>query len=174
MSIDLLKTLLKFEKDELKLSDEKWSSVQNELNILFPEDYKEIISLLGSGAVNDFLWIFSPFSSNANLNLINKFYEIRDSYEYMKKNFPEKFSLEYYNGERGIFPWGITDNGDELYWNFKDDSAEILVYASRYSSMMKYKMNLLDFLIGVLSKKIYCDIFPKDFVLDENYYVAID
>ena len=53
--------------------------------------------------------------------------------------------LEFYNGKIGLFPWGITENGDELFWNFiGDDSIEIV-----------------------------CPIFPDDFILEENYYDTI-
>lgn len=173
MSIELLKVLLKKEKERIKSKNENWNDVQKEFNILFPEDYKKIISLYGSGAINNFLWIFSPFSSNKNLNIINKFYEIKDSYEYMKKNSPEKLPLEYYNGKKGIFPWGITDNGDELYWNYTEEGVGILVYASRYSDMIMYNMNLSDFLVELLRNRFFCNIFP-DFLLSENYYTIID
>ena len=45
--------------------------------------------------------------------------------------------LEFYNDKKGLFPWGITENGDELFWNFiGDDSIEIV-----------------------------CPIFPDDFIL---------
>lgn len=53
--------------------------------------------------------------------------------------------LEFYNDKKGLFPWGITENGDELFWNFiGDDSIEIV-----------------------------CSIFPDDFILEENYYDTI-
>lgn len=174
MSIELLKILLKTEKEQLNGRNKNWNEVEDKFNIVFPDDYKQIIDMYGSGAVNHFLWIYSPFSSNTNLNLMNKFYELKISYEYMKNNFPEKFPLEFYNGKRGIFPWGITDNGDELYWNFTDNTAEILIYESRYSNMQKYDEDLSGFLVNLLSKKISCDIFPDDFIVNDNYFISID
>lgn len=103
MSIELLKILLKTEKEQLNGRNKNWNEVEDKFNIVFPDDYKQIIDMYASGAVNHFLWIYSPFSSNTNLNLMNKFYELKISYEYMKNNFPEKFPLEFYNGKRGFF-----------------------------------------------------------------------
>lgn len=47
---------------------------------------------------------------------------MKDAYISMQSEFPEQFSFDFYNGKTGLFPWGITDNGDELFWNYKRDS----------------------------------------------------
>ena len=39
--------------------------------------------------------------------------------------------LEFYNDKKGLFPWGITENGDELFWNFIGD---IVAQLSRQKS----------------------------------------
>lgn len=88
----------------------------------FPEDYKRFIDFHGEGGINEFLWILSPFSENENLNSIEKFNVMKDAYISMQSEFPEQFSFDFYNGKTGLFPWGITDNGDELFWNYKRDS----------------------------------------------------
>lgn len=68
------------------------------------------------------MWILSPFSENENLNSIEKFNVMKDAYISMQSEFPEQFSFDFYNGKIGLFLWGITDNGDELFWNYKRDS----------------------------------------------------
>lgn len=47
---------------------------------------------------------------------------MKDAYISMQSEFPEQFSFDFYNGKTGLFSWGITDNGDELFWNYKGDS----------------------------------------------------
>lgn len=47
---------------------------------------------------------------------------MKDAYISMQSEFPEQFSFDFYNGKTGLFLWGITDNGDELFWNYKRDS----------------------------------------------------
>lgn len=150
-----------------------WEEVQNKIGIIFPEDYKQFINLYGEGGINEFLWILSPFSENKNLNSVEKFKVMQEAYISMQSEFPEQCRFEFYNGKMGLFPWGITDNGDELFWNFKGDSLEIVVYESRYVSYMRYIMSMKEFLCGLLRKEIVCPIFPDDFILENNYFQTI-
>ena len=98
---------------------------------------------------------------------------MKDAYISMQSELPEQFSIDFYNGKTGLFPWGITDNGDELFWNYKGDIVEIVVYESRYTNNMSYIMGMEEFLCGLLSKEIVCPIFPDDFILEKNYYETI-
>ena len=173
MSVEKLKKMIR-PINEKSISENDWDSVQNEYDIKLPSDYKDMISTYGAGAINDFLWIFSPFSINENLNLLKRIDEIKNSYEYMKDEFPDKEWLSFYNGESGIFPWGITDNGDELFLNYTNRGISIVVYESRYSKMNEYDLNISEFLVKVLNGELYCDIFPDDFVLEENYFNAVN
>lgn len=150
-----------------------WEEVESKVGITFPEDYKKVIDSYGEGGINEFLWILSPFCENENLNSIEKFKVMKDAYLSMQSEFPEQFSFEFYNGKKGLFPWGITDNGDELFWNFKDDTLEIVVYESRYANNMNYIMGMEEFLCRVLKKEIVCPFFPDDFIIEKNYYETI-
>jgi hypothetical protein len=38
-----------------------------------PQDYKDFIDFYGGGKIAGFISIFSPFSENINLNVINQF-----------------------------------------------------------------------------------------------------
>ncbi|MBQ2922487.1 MAG: SMI1/KNR4 family protein [Tyzzerella sp.] len=156
-----------------KYKQNAWEEVENKLGITFPKDYKMFIDSYGEGGINEFLWILSPFSENENLNSIEKFKVMKDAYISMQREFPEQFSFDFYNGKTGLFPWGITDNGDELFWNYKGDVLEIVVYESRYANNMSYIMSMEDFLCGLLSREIVCPIFPDDFILEKNYYETI-
>ena len=64
----------------------------------------------------------------------------------------------------------VTDNGDELYWNVKEDGIEIIIYASRYSDIEVFNMSTTEFLYKLLSKDLICLIFPDYFLIDSNYY----
>lgn len=156
-----------------KYKKNPWEAVENKLGIIFPEDYKIFIDSYGEGRINEFLWILSPFSENENLNSIEKFRIMKEAYNGLKNEFPDRFTLDFYNGKEGIFPWGITDNGDELFWNFGDNTVEIIVYESRYAQNISYKMGMEEFLYKLLKKETICPIFPTDFVIDSNYYETI-
>ncbi|MDE7251360.1 MAG: SMI1/KNR4 family protein [Acetatifactor sp.] len=150
-----------------------WEEVEKKIGITFPEDYKLFIDSYGEGGINEFLWILSPFSENENLNSIEQFKLMQDAYISMQREFPEQFSFDFYNGKSGLFPWGVTDNGDELFWNFNGDTLEIVVYESRYVSNMSYIMSMEEFLYKLLKKEIECPIFPDDFISESNYYETI-
>lgn len=150
-----------------------WEELEKKMGITLPMDYKMFIDSYGEGAINDFLWILSPFSENENLNLIEKFNVMRDAYSSMRSEFPEQFSFDFYNGKTGLFPWGITDNGDELFWNFKEGILEIVIYESRYASNISFRMGMEEFLCKLIKKEIVCPFFPDDFILEKNYYETI-
>ena len=158
---------------QVKCHKYAWEGVEKNIGITFPMDYKMFIDSYGEGAVNEFLWVLSPFSENENLNCIEKYKVMKDAYNSMKNEFPEQFPFKFYNGKTGLFPWGITDNGDELFWNFTGDIAELVVYESRYSGNMSYAVSMEEFLYKLLKKEIVCPIFPDDFILEENYYETI-
>ena len=152
----------------------KWEVIENENNIVFPEDYKWFLENYGAGSINNFLWIFSPICDNLNLNSFEQYKIMKNSYEFMINCELIEHEYSFYNNGIGLFPWGITDNGDELYWNYLDGRTEIIIFASRYADILSCKLNMIDFLSGILTKKIECALFPDDFVLDNNYYDSIE
>ena len=109
-----------------------------------------------------------------NLNSFEQYKVMKNSYEIMINNKLMEYDYSFYDNGIGLFPWGITDNGDELYWNYMNGIAEVVIFASRYADVFSCKLNMIDFLTGLLTKKIECDIFPDDFVLDNNYYGSIE
>lgn len=150
-----------------------WKEVEDKIGIKFPKDYKMFINLYGEGGINEFLWILSPFSKNEYLNSMEKFKVMKESYNSMKQEFPKQFLFDFYDGQNGLFPWGVTDNGDELFWNYNDGTIEIIVYGSRYLDNEKYLMTMEEFLYKLLKRNIICPLFPDDFILDTNYYENI-
>ena len=55
---------------------------------------------------------------------------MREAYEIMKKELPEICEFEFWDDGKGIFPWGVTDNGDELFWNYTENSVDIVIFSS--------------------------------------------
>ena len=62
-----------------------WKIIENEFNIVFPEDYKWFLENYGVGSINDFLWIFSPICDNLNLNSVEQYKSMKNSYEFDSK-----------------------------------------------------------------------------------------
>ena len=89
----------------------------------------------------------------------------------MKDMFPGDFNYSIYPEEGGLLPWGYTDNGDELFFDLKNEF--IVVIETRYSDVYKYKMGMVEFLYKLFTKKIKCDAFPDDFISGEVEYNSI-
>ena len=148
-----------------------WEQAESQAGIIFPEDYKNFTERYGVGAINGFLWILSPFCKNENLNTFHSFKDMEYAYNCMKKEISERLPYEFYHEGKGLFPWGVTDNGDELYWNFRQGTAdEIVVLAAGYENTVCYKMNMEEFLFKILTEEIVCPFFPNDLLCENNFY----
>lgn len=141
-----------------------WTVLERRLGTMLPDDYKEFIELYGSGRVGRFLWIFNPFSANENLNLekqiatqANVLFELQSYGEAIPyKSFPEP---------GGILPFGITDNGDVLFWRVTGDpnNWHVVVNESRAPDWEGYELSMSRFLAEILQRHLTCNIFPKNF-----------
>ena len=60
-----------------------------------------------------------------------------------------------------------------MLFNCQSNIIELVVYESRYASNMSYAMSMEDFLCKLLRKEIVCQIFPEEFIQEENYYETI-
>ncbi|GGE27443.1 hypothetical protein GCM10011571_32090 [Marinithermofilum abyssi] len=93
-----------------------FEDIEKQLGTPLPTDYKEFISIYGTGSIEHFIWVLNPFVDNEHLNLISEKSDILDAYTVLKNEFPHHFKHEVYPNKNGLLPWGITDNGDELFW----------------------------------------------------------
>ncbi|MBO1580110.1 hypothetical protein [Bacillus sp. XF8] len=91
----------------------------------------------------------------------------------MKNQFPDEFTFNIYPENNGILPWAYTENGDELYWKILKGKWSIVVFASRYSDIYEYDMEMTKFLYKLFSKEIVCDAFSNDFMGDDISYSRI-
>ena len=64
----------------------------------------------------------------------------------------------------GIFPWGVTDNGDVLYWLCRGGLSDwaIVVCDSRSSRWREFRVSTAEFLTSLITREIVVDVFPDD------------
>lgn len=175
MSLEKLKMILSVPDKIYGAGDiSKWKEAEKELGSKFPSDYKEFISTYGTGGVCGFLWIYSPFSSNENLNFFMGSKEDNHAYFTSKQKFPDDFPQSLFPEEGGLLPWGVTDNGDVLNWITSDNPEKwsVLVYDGRSGDAFEYKNSLTEFLYDVLSENITCPLFPDDLLDIEFEYIV--
>ena len=150
-----------------------WESVEARLGIELPLDYKEFVASYGTGSVDNFLWVLNPFSQNENLNLDNQA-KIR---LHAQRQFSEESGLKnphsLHPDANGLFPWGVTDNGDVLYWRGKGDPStwEVAVCESRASQWREFKLSVGEFLAALVTGELVVDIFPDGFPSEAPQFV---
>ena len=147
-----------------KHSNEEWNKAQQEHGVVFPVDYVEFVDTYGTGSIDDFLWIYTPWCQNENLNIFTRGKIVGDAYRASHEEFPKDFPFAVYPEKGGLLPFGGTDNGDEFYWLTDDINPEkwkLIVYMDRSDEYLEYNLNLMDFLTGIFSGEIECEVMPE-------------
>lgn len=102
-------------------SPAQWQSVENVLGTPFPTDYKEFVGQFGSGYIDNFLWILSPFEDHQYLNVVWQLSERRDIHRILREAVGhDELPYGFFPDQNGLLPWGSTDEGDMLYWVTND------------------------------------------------------
>ena len=114
MSIDALLAIMPPPPTPLGAIGE-WEKVEEKIGSELPADYKDFVRLYGSGRINNFIWVFSPFSERINLNL---FEQVERQLSALRAVIAEgeKCPYELFPASGGLLPFGLTDNGDVLHW----------------------------------------------------------
>ena len=155
---------------------EQWRNFFDTLGTELPSDYVKFIETYGTGGIDNFLWILTPFVNDDNVNYFGRQKEMTDTYIQSKKSFPQYYKHDVYPSNGGLLPWGYTDNGDELYWltNGEPDEWKIVVYESRSPENYIYSLTMVEFLYQIITKELVNNAFPDDFPSDETAFVSVD
>jgi hypothetical protein len=142
-----------------------WQSVERNLGMELPEDYKGFIGIYGTGAVDGFLWVFTPFTGNSNLNLLDQAKLRLDAQRDHCQVAGVRCPYALFPDANGLFPWGASDNGDVLYWLCKDSPPRwiTVVCDPRASEWREVKLSTSQFLAVLLTRQLVVDLFPQDF-----------
>ena len=97
-----------------------WQRIEAELGTALPDDYKEFISIYGTGGIVtqpelDILWILNPFSANSSKNLIRQVQGWSKFFLTLNKDSRPNYDL--FPAPGGLLMWGICLDGDKLLWN---------------------------------------------------------
>lgn len=157
-------------------NDNEWIEFESILGIMLPEDYKEFIIAYGTGGIDNFMWILTPFVKDENINFMTRMNVMLSSYVESKDKFPQYYKHEIFPKLDGLLPWAYTENGDEIYWQTSVNSNEwsIVVYETRSPQYHHYEMSMTEFLYKILTKELICEAFPEDFPSDKPEFIAAD
>lgn len=177
MTIECLKQLLPPPKMPLETgSQEGWDQVERELGTVLSTDYKCFIATYGTGAINRFLWVYNPFSTDQYLNLFTQAKAIGSAYMETHQKFPEDFPYQVFPDAGGLLAWAGTGNGDAVYWltEGNPDRWPIVVYGPRACEHEIYHQPVTDFLCDLVSKRLCRSMFPDDFPEGQPRFERID
>jgi hypothetical protein len=148
-----------------------WPSLEKLLGFALPSDYKEFVNRYGSGSISDFLYVHNPFSKNRYGNLVQGASPILDAYKTSRPTFPKEYQFPVYPDKGGVYPWGSTDNGDELHWvtNGAPDKWPTLIVASRGASFELVKYSLSELLLQLLTSRYKSRILTERNMLPPSF-----
>jgi SMI1-KNR4 cell-wall len=153
--------------------DFDWSGLSSRLGRSLPDDYKELLSTYGAGKYADFIFVYLPESKyrDAIIGLAG------DDPAGPLRGFSEEdniFGFPYSADE--LLLWGVTDNGDYLWWlTISDDpnAWEVVVTEAGFGEWYRFDGGMTKFLSSVISGEVLVPVFPEDLIPVENAFAPI-
>ena len=158
-------------------NDSDWEVIERILEMRLPVDFKKLINLYGTGCFFEFLYPLSPFAPfETSLNLLSGATKQRlSAYRSGRKEFPQYMpAFPAYPQESGLFPWGITVNGDTLFWlrQGQPEQWPTVVCNSKFTkeTCERFDMTATEFLHRLFSGKIEPEALPGDLLDMEHTF----
>lgn len=140
----------------------QWAAVEAELGTTLPGDYQGLIETYGVGHFNNFVSIFSPFTSLEGGNLLHQRRAVLDTYHRLQRAHPDQLKLPAFPAKGGLLPCGTTDNGDTIFWHTRGapDAWSVVVLPRAEPQLEQFDLPLTSFLAGLLSGGLHPRGFP--------------
>ncbi len=154
---------------------EEWLVVEEAVGISLPNDYKQYIRVFGTGCIGGFLWPLNPFSENDNLNLLKGMVAILGALRSLKDKWGDRqCPYPLYPEPGGLLPWGVTDNGDVLFWLTEGCSDEwsVVINEARAPVYEEYEESITGFLTKLVLREIVSEIIPPGFLDRDALFVS--
>lgn len=141
-----------------------WAEVERALGTGLPSDFKAFTEVYGSGKVDDFLYLFNPFASGEDGNLLVEKDRVLAAYSQTRAKFPDRLLLPPFPEPGGVLPLGRTDNGDELYWVTEGhpDRWPVALLESRAALQELHPMPVTGLLAALAANRLASRILPED------------
>lgn len=162
-----METFLSIIKDAKNKTEINWIDVENRLNSKLPEDYKEIISTLGTFSLGKNCVFYSPQTENKHLNIFYNDFSIEDEVKDLKVDFSEDFysysndkseliSLDYKSDFGRFIPIGILYDDINIFLSTYSNSIILADFGCCYEENLNCTFN--EFLVKLYRKNLYSKI----------------
>jgi hypothetical protein len=141
-----------------------WPAVEAALGTGLPSDFKAFTELYGSGKVDDFLYLFNPFTQRPDGNLLVERDRVLAGYRQTRARFPDRLAWPPFPEEGGVLPLGRTDNGDELYWVTQGQPGDwpVALLEARAALQELHPMPVTAFLAALAANQLTSRVLPGD------------
>jgi hypothetical protein len=142
-----------------------WAEVEGHVGSPLPDDYKAFVERFGTGRIDNFIWVFNPFSKNRHVNLVEQVEVRLDALKVLRDEFDEELPYKLYPEPSGLLPFAATDNGDVLHWKTDGPPNDwtVVVNESRAPEYEEFDTGMTGFLSDILTRARACRIFPSSF-----------
>jgi hypothetical protein len=148
-----------------------WEPIEAEIGAALPQDYKDFVRLYGGGYFMEFLGVRVPRSTNPNTRLETL---VRVVCEGLSSIFPlEEIPYPFWPSPGGLLPFGVTDNGDDLFWLTRGAPADwkVVVLDRGFGRFETFDCDLTDFLAGLATGEILPEEFPDDLLPCDRLFI---
>lgn len=142
-----------------------WVPLERALRLSVPKDYKSFVRIYGAGVIDEFLWPFSPNSVNQNLDLMTQINRQASVLRTIREKSVTDVPFPIFPETGGLLVWGISDNGDTLHWLTAGSPEHwpTIVFEARGPRWIRFNLVATELIVGLLTKRIRCPLFPADF-----------
>lgn len=157
-------------------SIKEWGRVEKTIGSKLPSDYKNYINVFGTGCLANFFWVFNPFTENTNLNLLHQVTAQLDAISVLKEEFDEICPYPIYPALGGLLPWGITDNGNVLFWLTcgEPDLWHVAISSARGSEYEEFEATMTGFLCDLVFGFISSKLVPSELFIQNSAFKVIN
>jgi len=145
-----------------------WQSVEEEIGIPLPTDYKQLVNIYGLGYFGGYICPLNPFLPPlpplSLYRLQSVIADLDQSKEYLGSNKAENVPpLPVYPEDHGVLPWGVDDNrGLQCWRTYRSNQFwPLLILDYDWSEeYLTFSMSATDFLTNWLTDKISVSHYP--------------
>lgn len=155
--------------------DNAFVETELQLNCRLPEAYKWFVRSYGTGILDEFIWVLSPFASTDALNLRKNLRSRSEWYLKLHEKHPREYPYQVFPKPEGLIPWAVTENGDVFWWKTVGDpeSWGTVIYPARGPDCEEHSVNCAQLLYDLLTRSRKVHFFPEDFPSDAPTFRSV-